>query len=154
MDELITKQIEAAKQLHAILVQENAALQAREAEEMQSLSAKKAQLTEQLEQLSGQQSEILSSKGLPLSREGLSRYARQLSPGLAAAFQGRLQTLTDALEACKKQNLINGQMIAASRQSVEVALSILRGQNGPRGLTYGPGGETLANNGGNSLAKA
>ncbi len=154
MEELVRTQLTVATSLHRVLLDENNALKARDADRIKALSEEKIQLTSSLEQLASQQGELLAAKGLTLSAEGLNDYARQLPDGRAAGFNAAVKKLNEVLAQSKQQNQVNGQMIAATRQSVEVALSILRGQNGSQELTYGPGGETRSNPGSGSLAKA
>jgi len=154
MQALLEEQLTLTTRLHQLLMDESRALRVRDGERIKALSEKKLQLTARLEQLATEQTQQLSTLALSPTPAGLSHYAKQLPDTEARTFNKILEALTEILAKAKQQNLVNGQMIAATRQSVDVALSILRGQTGPRELTYGPDGETLSSTASNPLASA
>ncbi len=154
MEDLLKEQLKVATTLQQVLESESEALQSRDADRLRTLSTEKIELTTTLEQLAARQAQQLAACGLSQTPGGLGDYARQLPDAQRPAFNKTVAALGEVLARSKRQNQINGQMIAASRQSVDLALSILRGQNGSRELTYGPGGETVATSASGPLARA
>ncbi len=155
MEPLIRQQIDSASELLATLEKEAEALRQRDAEALATLAADKVRLTEQLEALGRRQIAALEKAGIEPGEKQMLHYAQRLAPERARALQKALDELATLLGRCKRQNLVNGQMIAAGRQAVQAALSLLKGQTAPATeVTYGPGGETIARSEGGPLAKA
>lgn len=141
---LIQQQSECAAQLHNTLLAEAAALTARDIEAIQRHALEKSEQTGRMEQLAQEQRRLLEGAGLPFSAEGFSTFIDRLAPALAAKLHQAQQQLKTALEACQRQNLVNGNIIAANRQSAESALAILRGQLSTDNLLYSAAGQTVA----------
>jgi len=154
IDTLIQAQSTQLNTLIELLAEENIALVNRDADQLQSLNTQKTDLTQQLEALTQQQNALLKKLGLDPTQEGLQSFVNKLSGPILQRVSQHHQALSQALEQCQQQNNINGQIIAANRQSIETALSVLHGQTPGNKLTYGPSGETHNTEQGNSLAKA
>ncbi len=154
IDTLIQAQVVQVNALIQLLDIENTALVSRDAEQLQSLNSQKTDITEQLEQLTQQQNIVLKKLGFDPSKQGLQSLVNKLSGPTQQKIGEHHKILTDALVQCQEKNKINGQIIAANRQSVEIALSVLHGKDHNAKLTYGPSGETHNSDQGNSLAKA
>lgn len=133
---ILERQLATANLLHQVLNDENTALARRDADALRSLSLRKDELSATLERLTQEQRLELERAGLSLSREGMDRYLARL-PHPADELRRQIHTV---LEECNTLNLINGQIIAAARQSAETALAILRGQAYDGTSLYDAGG--------------
>jgi len=154
VDTLIQEQTTHVNALTQLLDTENVALVNRDAEQLQSLNSQKTNLSQKLEHLTQQQNTILKKLGFDPTRQGLQSFVNKLSGPTHKNISQHHKALADSLEQCQQKNNINGQVIAANKQSIARALAVLHGQTTTEKLTYGPSGETRNADQGNSLAKA
>lgn len=141
---LFQQQITGAEQLYQLLKRENEALVKRDADAIQNISQQKSAQSVMLEQLAGQQRQLLQEAGVSFTPEGLKTLLNTLTPALATQLRKRQQQLQSLLEQCQNLNMVNGNIIAANKHSAETALAILRGQLAQENLTYSAGGQAVA----------
>lgn len=151
---LLQQQAMSAERLYQTLRDESEALTKRDADAMQQLSQEKSGESAVLEQLGAQQTQLLKGLGFTQSSAGVSSFIDTLEPTAAAELRKQQQQLQTLLESCQKLNLINGNIIAASKQSVETALAILRGQFTNNNLVYSAAGQPVSSAPSKPLSKA
>ncbi len=135
-------------QLLACLASERAALVQRDMPRVEQTTAEKLQLSQQLEALERQREALVT--GLGFGADSLDECYGRLPQ--ANDCRRLWQLIIDNLRACRDGNLTNGGILEASRQHVEQALAILRGQTGAPEV-YRPDGDTNATLGQRVLGK-
>ncbi len=151
---IFQEQITAASQLIDALEEESNALTLRDIESIQNLSVLKNRLSLTLEELGKQQNEFLRQQQKNDSADGLDAYIAEQEGRVAIVLEQQKTKLHAMLESCQTLNLVNGSIIAASKQSAETALAILRGQLTTENLVYSAGGQPVSDHSKNSLTKA
>jgi flagella synthesis protein FlgN len=127
LSELIDRQIEAMRTLHACLQAERRALETRNAEELSQAAA-------------GKSERLTVIATLEQQRVGLvpDAQAMALACGSEPELGGRWQELLELTASCRDLNEANGTLIRWQRRRVEGTLRLLRGASGP--AIYGPDG--------------
>ena len=154
LEQLFRSQINAAKELHQILSDENAALVNRDYKGSQSVIQAKQLKTAEIESLIKKQTELLATTGLSFSRESFDNIINSCSNLTGEALRKLRDTLENTMQECQNQNLINGQIISVNQQSAKIALGILRGQLSSDELTYGSGGQPISDKSAHPITKA
>lgn len=137
-----------------ILIDENQALIKRDISAIEQYTQFKNELSETLATLTLQQHQLLTKAGLSLSRSGIDQFIASAPRAEKQRLHDTFLTLNQLLEQCQRQNLINGNIIAANRQAAEMALAILRGQNQRNPTLYNANGQTPPADQSSTLAKA
>ncbi len=137
-------------ELLACLATEREALVNRDMPRVEATTAQKLQLSQQLEELERQRAALVTGLGFGPGGDDLRDCYSRLPQ--AEDCQRLWQLILDNLRACRHGNLTNGGILEASRQHVEQALAILRGQTDAPGL-YSPDGDSNANLGQRVLGK-
>lgn len=154
MEQVLHQQIVAAEKMEGALIEENQALIKRDAAAIEQCTRLKNELSETLATLTLEQQQLLTRAGLSLSRTGIDQFIANSPLSEKQRLKDTFQRLHRLLDQCQRQNLINGNIIAANRQAAEMALAILRGQNQRNPTLYNANGQTPATDPGNTLAKA
>mgnify|MGYP000007610944 FL=1 len=148
---VLTQEVECTERLLESLETERSALAQRDMSALAGSTEQKLALTQRLETLEQDRERLLAGMGFSGQKSELSAYL--------ATHTGATQGLRDLwaqvlanTEACRKANLANGGILEASRQHVERALCILRGQAGSPSL-YDPNGATAPHLGQRELGK-
>lgn len=150
LETVLSQEIECTGQLLACLDTERGALAKRDLETLEKTTAAKLQNTQRLEQLEQQREALLVKLGFASDANSQQSCFDSLPCGATLA---RLwQEVLDNTRACKSDNLSNGGVLESSRQHVETALCILRGQSGTPSL-YDTSGGTATNLGQRELGK-
>jgi flagella synthesis protein FlgN len=147
---VLTEEARCTRQLLTCLDTERKALTRRDLESVQQTTAEKLQLSQQLEQLEQRRENLVAELGFGADTESLRKCFNSLPQ--ATACKRIWQQILDNLENCRNGNLTNGGILEASRQHVEQALCILRGEPGTPAL-YSQGGGAAANLGRRELGK-
>ncbi len=150
LETLLSQEVECTGQLLACLDRERGALARRDLETLEKTTEAKLRNTQQLEQLEQQRSALLENLGFANDADSQQRCFDSLP--CAATLTRLWQEILDNTRACKADNLSNGGVLESSRQHVEQALCILRGQPGTPSL-YDTRGGTAANLGQRELGK-
>lgn len=126
LEDVLDREIEAARQLAATLAAEQAALTGDSPQAVEQKAAEKLQLLNSIEKLEVERRELCPTPG---------------GPGLAAAVAERWRALMEVVAGCRTANEVNGHIIHVRQHQVRQLIDIVRG--GPA-ITYNPQGKTLA----------
>ena len=126
LEDVLDREIEAARQLAATLAAEKAALTGDSPQAVEQKAAEKLQLLNSIEKLEVERRELC-----PIPN----------GPGLAAAVAERWRALMEVVAGCRTANEVNGHIIHVRQHQVRQLIDIVRG--GPA-ITYSPQGKTLA----------
>lgn len=154
MVDILKRQTEHASALLELLNAENTALKTRDAAALNDIAAKKARQTLMLDQLASAQNNILKQAACTSDAAGLTQYIEHAAAGQRPALRQAAADLADVLVCCRKQNRINGNIIAANTHFVNTAINILRNTPPNAETTYDELGREISGNGPNPIAKA
>ncbi len=150
LEKVLVQEVQCTGRLLECLEAERSALSRRDLELLEQTTRGKLQYTRQLEELEAQREALVTDLGFVSGPDTLPDCFKSL-PQADKLIQLWKQVL-DNTQACQAGNLANGGILESSRQHVEQALSILRGQSGTPSL-YDPNGDTSANLGQRELGK-
>jgi len=136
LEDLLDREIDAARSLASLLDAERAALTGASAADVEKRAGEKMQLLGSLEKMEDE-------------RRALARAANQALPGarlpgeagLAATVAQRWRTLMELMAGCRSANQVNGYIIHTRQSQLQQLLGIVRGA---APLTYTAQGRTLA----------
>ncbi len=126
LEEVLDREIEAARQLAATLAAERTALTGDSPQAVEQQAAQKLQLLKSIEKLEVERRELCPTPN---------------GPGLAAAVAERWRELMEVVAGCRTANEVNGHIIHVRQHQVRQLIDIVRG--GPA-ITYNPQGKTFA----------
>jgi flagellar biosynthesis/type III secretory pathway chaperone len=126
LEDVLDREIEAARQLAATLAAEQAALTGDSPQAVEQKAAEKLQLLNSIEKLEVERRELCPAPN---------------GPGLAATVAERWRALMEVVAGCRTANEVNGHIIHVRQHQVRQLIDIVRG--GPA-ITYNPQGKTLA----------
>lgn len=147
---VLSEEARCTRALLDCLERERKALAQRDLDTVQTTTQEKLQLSERLEALERQRETLITGMGFGNDAEGLDRCFASLPQ--SGVYRRIWRQILNNIEACRNGNLANGGVLEASRQHVEQALCILRGQSGAPAL-YGQAGEAAADLGRRELGK-
>ncbi|MEN8166054.1 MAG: flagellar protein FlgN [Pseudomonadota bacterium] len=149
--ELLLIEVEHTQGLLSILEEEYQLLRGTNPAPLVRLTQHKQQQIELLETVVSEHNQLLGQMGYPPDRLGVETFLENLAdPTQVRELWSRLENL---LEASRKQNTINGSILALSKQQVSHALDLLHGVSVDQ-KTYGRAGESQSNHLSSSLGKA
>lgn len=128
LEDLLDREIEAARQLSISLVAERAALTGGEPAAVHQMAAEKVRLLGVIEKLESE-------------RRALSAAPAGSAAGLGSSVAERWRALMELMAGCRAANEVNGHIIHIRQNQIQQLIAIVRG--GPA-LTYGPQGKTFA----------
>lgn len=148
---ILKQETEQTAALLELLEREYELLKSSPGKDLEALLAQKQQQLQRVEQSTLAHHRFLQQQGLPCDRRGTESYLEQSRENLAlsSAWKGHLELL----QACRRQNEINGGTVALNQRHVNQALELLLGQ-GDGNKTYGPSGESHPTRPSNTLGKA
>ena len=150
LETLLTQEVQCSERLLECLEAERSALAQRDMDALEQTTQKKIEQTQLLERLETQREKIISELGYESGSHGLRQCFKNLP---RCENLNRLwQQIMANIESCQTGNLTNGGILESSRQHVEHALCILRGQSGTPSL-YDTNGSTSASLGQRELGK-
>ena len=150
LEEVLAQEVQCTGRLLECLEAERSALTRRDLELLENTTRGKLRHTRRLEELEQQREALMKELKLSSAPDTLPECFRSLPQ--ADRLAGLWQQVLDNTRACQTGNLTNGGILETSRQHVEQALSILRGQSGTPSL-YDPNGDASANLGQRELGK-
>lgn len=136
---ILEQEVEQATRLLGLLQQEFELLKANPGKELESLLVQKGDQLKQVEQSVLAHHRFLQQQGLSSDRQGTEQYLG-LCPD-NTALTGAWEQHWDLLQACSRQNEINGGAVALNQRQVNQALTLLLGM-GEGQKTYGRSGES------------
>jgi flagellar biosynthesis/type III secretory pathway chaperone len=125
LEDVLDREIDAARSLAATLVAERTALTGDSPQAVEQKSAEKIQILETIEKLEVERRGLWATPGLRL----------------AATVAERWRALMELMAGCRTANDVNGHIIHVRQHQVQQLIDIVRG--GPA-ITYGPQGKTFA----------
>jgi len=126
LEDVLDREIEAARHLAATLAEEQTALTGHSPQTVEQKAAEKLQLLNAIEKLEAERRELCPTPN---------------GPGLAAAVTERWHALMELVAGCRTANEVNGHIIHVRQHQVRQLIDVVRG--GPA-LTYSPQGKTLS----------
>ena len=126
LEDVLDREIEAARSLAETLDAERAALTGDSPEAVELKAADKSRILHSIEALDAERRALCGSPGAPQTPKTVAE---------------RWRALIEILAGCRKANEVNGHIIHVRRHQVRQLIDIVRG--GPA-ITYGPQGKTMA----------
>jgi flagellar biosynthesis/type III secretory pathway chaperone len=126
LEELLDREIAAARALAANLAEERTALTGDSPQAVEQRAAEKIQILASIENLETERRALCAQPG---------------DPGLAASLSERWRSLLDIMKGCKTANEVNGRIIHVRQHQIRQLIDIIRGG---QWTTYGPHGKTSA----------
>ena len=129
LEDLLDREIEAARLLSTTLAAERGALTGTAPEAVQEKAAEKIQLLETIERLERERRAVCTESGL------------DDAPKVGGMVSERWRSLMELMAGCRAANEVNGYIIHVRQNQVRQLMEILRGTTP---VTYGPQGKTFA----------
>ena len=129
LEDLLDREIEAARLLSTTLAAERGALTGTAPEAVQEKAAEKIQLLEMIERLERERRAVCTESGL------------DDAPKVGGMVSERWRALMELMAGCRAANEVNGYIIHVRQNQVRQLMDILRGTTP---VTYGPQGKTFA----------
>jgi flagella synthesis protein FlgN len=137
LEDLLDREIEAARLLSTTLAAERSALTGTSPEAVQQNSAEKIQLLEMIERLESERRAVCAETGLDVSGNAGDANASKAG-GIVSE---RWRALMELMAGCRAANEVNGYIIHVRQNQIRQLMDILRGTTP---VTYGPQGKTFA----------
>jgi flagella synthesis protein FlgN len=129
LEDLLDREIEAARLLSTTLAAERGALTGTSPEAVQQKAAEKIQLLETIERLERERQAVCAQTGL------------DDAPKAGGMVSERWRALMELMAGCRAANEVNGYIIHVRQNQIRQLMEILRGTTP---VTYGPQGKTFA----------
>jgi flagellar biosynthesis/type III secretory pathway chaperone len=133
LEDLLDREIEAARQLSNALSAERTALTGDVAATVHETAAEKVRLLGVIEELETERRSLWGACQTDTQEVAVS--------GLGAAVAGRWRALLELMAGCRGANEVNGHIIHIRQNQIRQLIDIVRG-GAP--VTYGPQGKTFA----------
>lgn len=114
---------------------------------------RKAALATRLADIESRRDALLGASGLPTGRKGIDAWLQAMPPTARQEARGTWKSVQARAAEAKKENDLNGKLIAAHLQHNEQALGILLGETGDA-ATYGANGQRSTRAGRRPLGSA
>ena len=121
-----------------LLREEQAALIDAAVERVASLAGEKERLAVRLRDVAARRNAILGGTGVPGTEQGMREWLKR-HPGQASGVESEWKRLTAQAESARRQNSINGRLIAALTQHLQARLNLISAATCAC-PTYGPDG--------------
>jgi flagella synthesis protein FlgN len=135
LEDVLDREIEAARSLAATLADERSALTGNSPEAVQQRASEKLRHLEAIEKLEQERRSLGSAAGQALNRNGANEF------DIVETVAERWRALMELMAGCRAANEVNGYIIHLRQGQVRQLIDIVRG--GPA-ITYGPQGKTFA----------
>ena len=136
LEDLLDREIEAARSLAAVLDAERAALTGSSPADVEERAAEKLRLLGSIEKMEDERRALANAAGQTLPGARVPREA-----GLAATVAQRWRMLMELMAGCRSANQVNGYIIHTRQSQLQQLLGIVRGA---APLTYTAQGKTFA----------
>jgi flagellar biosynthesis/type III secretory pathway chaperone len=123
LEDLLDREIDAARLLASTLADERGALTGASTEAVQQKAAEKIQALATLERLESERRALCAESGLPMT------------------MTERWRALMELMAGCRTANEVNGYIIRVRQNQIGQLMDVLRGASP---ITYGPQGKTFA----------
>jgi flagella synthesis protein FlgN len=136
LEDLLDREIEAARSLASVLDAERSALTGSSAADVEERAAEKMGLLRSIEKMEDERRALADAAGQSLPGAGAARES-----GLATTIALRWRTLMELMARCRSANQVNGYIIHTRQNQLQQLLGIVRGAVP---LTYTAQGKTFA----------
>src|SRR5277367_3487190 len=137
LEDLLDREIEAARLLSTTLAAERSALTGTSPDEVQQKTAEKIQLLGMIERMEHERRALCADSGIDVSGT-----AGTANPAKAwGTVAERWRALMELMAGCRTANEVNGYIIHVRQNQIRQLMDILRGTTP---VTYGPQGKTFA----------
>ena len=136
LEELLDREIEAARALAATLDEERSALTGTSPQSIEEKAAEKMRLLGAIETLDDERRALATAAEQPLPGARV-----PLGAALAATVAERWRTLMELMAGCRTSNQINGYIINLRQGQIKQLIGVVRGASP---LTYTSQGKTFA----------
>jgi len=136
LEELLDREIEAARSLASVLDSERAALTGSSPADVEERAAEKTRLLGSIEKMEDERRTLATAAVQNLPGARVPR-----DTGLAATVAQRWRTLMELVAGCRSSNQVNGYIIHTRQNQLQQLLGIVRGA---APLTYTAQGKTFA----------
>jgi flagella synthesis protein FlgN len=137
LEDLLDREIEAARLLSTTLAAERGALTGTSPEAVQQKAAEKIQLLDMIERLERERQAVCAETGLDVSGNSGDGSVSKMG-GMVSE---RWRALMELMAGCRTANEVNGYIIHVRQNQIRQLMDILRGTTP---VTYGPQGKTFA----------
>ncbi len=151
---LIETECQAIERLIAVLLEEREALSGRDMEVLVRVTGEKVTILDAVDACAATRNAWALEHGIAPEDRPFSRFVAEAAEahGQASLLES-WQKLRDTLHTAHRENLVNGRIIARSRQTLSHLLHVLRGQVDSPAL-YSRGGTTRTGNDSGEIARA
>ena len=136
LEDLLDREIEAARSLGSVLDAERTALTGSSSAEVEERAAEKMRLLRSIEKMEDERRALASAADQALPGARVPREA-----GMAATVAQRWRMLMELMAGCRSANQVNGYIIHTRQNQLQQLLGIVRGA---APLTYTAQGKTFA----------
>lgn len=137
LEDLLDREIEAARLLSTTLAAERSALTGTSPDAVQQKTVEKTQLLGMIEQLENERRALCAQSDLSVSARNGDADAASVGSSVAE----RWRALMELMAGCRTANEVNGYIIHVRQNQIRQLMDILRGSTP---VTYGPQGKTFA----------
>jgi flagellar biosynthesis/type III secretory pathway chaperone len=135
LEDVLDREIEAARLLAATLADERSALTGNSPQAVQQRTVEKMQRLEAIEKLEQERRSLGAAAAQDLNRNGANEF------DIVETVAERWRALMELMAGCRAANEVNGYIIHLRQGQIRQLIDIVRG--GPA-ITYGPQGKTFA----------
>jgi flagellar biosynthesis protein FlgN len=135
LEDVLDREIEAARLLAATLADERSALTGSSPEALQQRTIEKMRHLEAIEKLEQERRSLGTAAGQDLNRTSANEFA------FVETVAERWRALMELMAGCRAANEVNGYIINLRQGQVRQLIDIVRGAPA---ITYGPQGKTFA----------
>lgn len=142
LSQLLTQETLLATSLLDLMLQEQKAMEESSYETLHSLTTKKANCLDQIEEISRLRTQLLLGLSTaPTTVLRMNEYINKQEPSQRRALKSLVDKLELSLEDCRRQNSVNGMIISMSQRNVQRNLNIIKGAD-QVSMTYTDKGQT------------
>ena len=128
---IIEQELQAANNLLSLLKQESEALSQRDITQLGTIIERKSQELVSLDQALRQRQQLMQSQKLPMD---VKHWRLLLSRCRDERLMSQWQQLEDNIKLCKKENEVNGKLLARSQRVINRLTAVLKGQSADTAL--------------------
>lgn len=129
--QVLEQSISLATELEQLLLEETAVLEGRDPDVLQALVERKQRVLKTMEEATGHLQRLVEASGQTFTPDGMTTFLREHDPTPEQhdSLSTRWKHLREVAARCELMNRSHAQSIERSRQRVDVALKIIRGED-------------------------
>lgn len=137
LENLLDREIEAARLLSSTLAAERSALTGDSPEAVQQKSTEKVQILGTIERLESERRALCTATGMAVADDATDANGRKVEATVAE----RWRALMELMARCRTANEVNGYIVHVRQNQIRQLMDLVRGASP---VTYSPQGKTLA----------